>query len=272
MSLVGSSRAAFQAIRWGPLLVAIGIASAVVAAFGATWMGATAILLLFAAWLPLVVVVLLPPLMLSALAYGHRTVVSRPWLRLPMAVTVSVGWTAFVAVLIDTVEGEPSRASPAGIVVGGALTGAIVWQSIGNEQRRSRRRILDLLAVVITLAGLVIAGSVLLRNCEPIPPRELPTGAPPGTPQYDVAGALVVRWGQGVDRVEQWVDTREFEPTADTMLSSASVRGQPGVVYATDWNGEERLGLSWTEHGCKYAVFFDRSLSVQQIIDYSRRW
>lgn len=137
--------------------------------------------------------------------------------------------------------------------------------------------ILAILALVSGLWWATAAGP--LRSCEPIAPRELPSGGAPGQGVEGVtAGAKQVVWGSGTDRVEQVVGlTFYFTPGWDddpTLVGTLDVRGHPATVYrfgpnsTNDWD----IGFSWDEHGCGRTVFLVLGTTPEQALDYAARY
>ena len=139
---------------------------------------------------------------------------------------------------------------------------------------------LAIIAILALVLGLWWATAVgLLRSCEPIAPRELPSGATPGQGVEGVtAGAKQLVWGSGADQVEQVVGlTFYFTPGWDddpTLVGTLDVRGQPATVYRFGPNSPDGwdIGFSREEDGCGRTVFLAPGTTPEQALDYAARY
>lgn len=148
-----------------------------------------------------------------------------------------------------------------------------------GQSGANARSVTIVVIIALALGALWLAMTVgPLRSCEPIAPRELPSGAAPGHGVEDVAaGAKQVVWGSGHDRVEQIVGlTFYWTPGLDddpTRVGTLKVRGQPATVYrfgpdSGDWD----IGFSWDEDGCGRTVFLALGTTSEQALEYAARY
>lgn len=142
------------------------------------------------------------------------------------------------------------------------------------------RLLLGLSVLAFAMVGLWLATTVgPLRSCEPIAPRELPSGAAPGQGVEGVtAGAKQLVWGSGADRVEQVVGlTFYVTPGLDddpTLVGTLDVRGQLATVYRFGPSSEDGwdLAFSWFEDGCDRTVLLALGTTPEQALDYADRY
>jgi hypothetical protein len=130
------------------------------------------------------------------------------------------------------------------------------------------------LAVVAALVGLLLIAEIgPLRGCRPIPPSELPSGAPIGDPDEDVyAGGTQVTWGSGSDQIRQVIGPDFLDPSRPP-ISFVAVRGQPAAIFSIDAaDGGSDLALSWQLGGCSYTVLLARGKSVDDAVMFAARY
>jgi hypothetical protein len=225
------------------------------------------------------VVATMPPLLFVAALRNSRWFSSRGSLA-AIAVAVSFAWELLLVVLLIVLVPDRNRAGIpsllAGALVLGVGTGLCCSLLIHRERDAARVSSFLPLAVLFVstlIAGLATAGAAgvgPLAGCTPIPPRVLPSGAPPGPGRIEVHGSLVAIWGSGQDLVEQYVDyglVTEF----DTRLADVRVRGQPASVYRTQGPPSSLL-LVWAEGGCDYSVRFAQEKTVEEIAVFAPQY
>lgn len=131
-------------------------------------------------------------------------------------------------------------------------------------------------AVVASLVSLLLVSEFgFLRGCRPIPPAELPSGAPIGEPAEDVyAGGTQVTWGSGDDELRQVIGPDFSDASrSSTPTPLVAVRGQTAAIFFIDAvDGGSDLALTWQSDGCFYTVLFARSKSVDDAVDFAARY
>ena len=139
--------------------------------------------------------------------------------------------------------------------------------------------------MVALLVGAVLAAAFALamevgplRGCRAVPPRELPSGAVPGTGTEDVAGgAKQVVWGDGPDRIEQIVGI-DYNSGVDTeTIAAVDVGGRPATLYRfveseVQSNASGILAISFESDGCSITVFLPVGMTVEEAKGYATRF
>lgn len=111
-----------------------------------------------------------------------------------------------------------------------------------------------------------------ILGCPVVSPRQLPSGASPGSPTEGVAGgAKQATWGTGRDRVDLRVGLSYFTD-ADRALGRMVIRGFDGVVYQSSSPQPNQIGVVWSEGDCDYVLFLDPSLTPEEVIDFASRY
>ncbi len=125
--------------------------------------------------------------------------------------------------------------------------------------------------VAVTLSGcLPIGGGP--SDCPVIAPRELPSGAEPGSPTEGVAGGTKqFVWGEGKDLVDLRLSL-SYRAPQDPVLHEVKVRGNPGVVYRLAFEDHVQPILTWVQEGCDYTVFLDPSIDAETLAAYASRY
>lgn len=142
---------------------------------------------------------------------------------------------------------------------------------IGRDSTRVKpNRASSLVAFcLILLAQLPIACAA--RDCQPVVPSALPSGAQPGLATEGVSGgAKQVTWGQGRDRVDLRIGLSYYAEGADALLAEPRVRGEPAIVYRIV--DDSSVAFTWTSQGCTYTVFPAPDLTVDEIAAYAGRY
>ena len=125
------------------------------------------------------------------------------------------------------------------------------------------------LIVAVCMSGCLPGGE---DDCPTISPRELPSGAAPGTAQEGVAGgAKQVAWGIGEDRVDLRIGI-SYMASDDLRLHRVTVRGNDAVVFQIIPTDQVGLGLTWKEAGCSYTVFLDDAVDAPSLVEYAARY
>lgn len=126
--------------------------------------------------------------------------------------------------------------------------------------------------LAFVLAAATLGSCGIIAGCQPVVPGELPSGAAPGTLTEGVSGgAKQAVWGSGDDLVDEAIGIWKFGD-GDVLLADVKVRGAPGHVYEAGIDGQEGLGLVWTENGCDYTVTVAPSVTAEELVEYAGRF
>jgi hypothetical protein len=133
--------------------------------------------------------------------------------------------------------------------------------------------------LVVGLALLSACGTApsLPGACQPIAPRTLPSGAPPGAHRVkEIDGTWRVTWSAGVEEITQAVGRMGsgqwpagLGPDA---APNAVVRGRPAsVIPIGDPPGSE-IAIAWSVGPCAYTVWVRRGLTLDEALAYAGRY
>jgi hypothetical protein len=135
-----------------------------------------------------------------------------------------------------------------------------------------------LAAATLVLAG-CSAAPTLPGACQPVAPRMLPSGAPPGPPRVEqVDGIWQLAWSiGGEDTVIQAVQPAGGAGRAPMELApddgkDAFVRGQPASVIAIGDPPISQVAIVWSTGDCAYTVWVGPGLDLDEAIAYAGRY
>lgn len=108
------------------------------------------------------------------------------------------------------------------------------------------------------------------QDCQPIEPRELPSGALPGDiGLYSTDGDWYATWGSGMDEVVEAVGHAGSLDFPMPGAQEATVRGTGGYLVPIGDSGQS--AISWESDGCRYTIWVN-DLSVDEAAEYATRF
>lgn len=113
--------------------------------------------------------------------------------------------------------------------------------------------------------------------CQPIAPRTLPSGAPPGPPRVkEIDGTWRVTWASGIEEITQAIgrmgNGRLPAGLLPEQAPNAVVRGHAAsVIPIGDPPGSE-IAIEWSVGPCSYTVWVRHGLTLDDAIEYAERY
>lgn len=116
-------------------------------------------------------------------------------------------------------------------------------------------------------------------GCEPLVPRELPSGAAPGPPEVLAPG--IFGWGDGTDAltlevgafgVEDWAYWLDPPDLKEGHPQRVRVRGVDAVIYLAGDDGVGSIGIIWQQGDCPYTLWLADGTTVVQAAEYAARF
>lgn len=135
------------------------------------------------------------------------------------------------------------------------------------------------LLAAVSLAFLSACGSAptLPGACQPVAPRILPSGAPPGPHRVEeIDGTWQVTWSLGAEQVTQAAGMMgngqapaRLDPEAPP---NAVVRGQPASVIPIGDPPVSQIAIEWSVGECWYTVWVGPGLTLDEAKEYAERY
>jgi hypothetical protein len=135
----------------------------------------------------------------------------------------------------------------------------------------------SLVALSVTLLWACAVAPTLPGACQPIVPRTLPSGAPPGPHRVEeIDGMWRVTWSLGTEEVTQAVammDNGQAPIGSDPDgAPNALVRGRPASVIPIGDAPVSQIAIVWSVGDCRYTVWVGPGLTVDEAIGYAGRY
>ena len=137
----------------------------------------------------------------------------------------------------------------------------------------ARLRVFGAAALILVGAGCSGTTPPSLQSCVAPTPRQLPSGAAPGTPSTASEGTST-SWGTGPDevRVASLFVRFSADPGAPSTYRNASVRGQPALLIQIGDPPTAAFRLSWTESGCAFTMILPAGMTRAEALEYGSRY
>ena len=115
--------------------------------------------------------------------------------------------------------------------------------------------------------------------CALVEPRQLPSGAAPGSPEAPARGTF--RWGSGRDALTlemgtsgiedwtYWVDPPDLD---EDHPQRVEVRGVDAVVYLVGDDGVGSIAIIWQQDDCPYTLWLADGTTIREAADYAVRF
>ncbi len=108
------------------------------------------------------------------------------------------------------------------------------------------------------------------QACQPIEPRELPSGAPPGEiGLYATDGDWYATWGSGADEVVEAIGHTGSLDFPTPGAQEVVIRGTTGHLLPIGDPGQ--IAISWEADGCQYTIWVN-GLSLAGAVEYANRF
>ena len=116
---------------------------------------------------------------------------------------------------------------------------------------------------------------IMVGSCEVLVPRELMSGAAPGSPRALASGRF--EWGIGDDRLTEAVG--EFgvgDPSSlgvpEGSPQRVKVRGVDAVVVPVGDEGIGQIVITWQSGACPYTLWLAPGATIERAADYAARF
>jgi len=134
-----------------------------------------------------------------------------------------------------------------------------------------------LAAVSLALLGCAGAPPNLPGVCQPVAPRIMPSGAPPGPHRVEqIDSVWHITWSLGAEQVTQAVSRIGIGQASAGLDQGAApnalVRGQPASVIPIGDPPISQIAIAWRIGGCEYTVWVGPGLTLDQALDYAERY
>lgn len=108
--------------------------------------------------------------------------------------------------------------------------------------------------------------------CQPVEPRELPSGLPPGEiGLWATDGSWYASWALGADEVVEAVGHTGSLDFPVPEAQEVAIRGTTGYLVSIGDPGVGQIAISWEATGCRYSIWVNH-LSVDEAAEYAQRF